>query len=211
MNSEALYSIGIRDGHGSSCAIALNNKIIYSASEERYTKLKNDSGFPVLALQAGMKKFNIDPSQVDKLIFSQTDRREFSDYNYKREALLSVEDHFKLMDEYWKPRLSGLPYDKLLQYKLISKSKYFKSENFFDIGPEIFLEDMDNDFFVDKAKDAVFRHFKIPKERIHFADHHSCHALYATTTESSHVNNNYAIVVIDSLERTKSDSLEGRQ
>ena len=73
MNSEALYSIGIRDGHGSSCAIALNNKIIYSASEERYTKLKNDSGFPVLALQAGMKKFNIDPSQVDKLIFSQTD------------------------------------------------------------------------------------------------------------------------------------------
>ena len=49
-----------------------------------------------------MKKFNIDPSQVDKLIFSQTDRREFSDYNYKREALLSVEDHFKLMDEYWK-------------------------------------------------------------------------------------------------------------
>ena len=73
-------------------------------------------------------------------------------------------------------------------------------KTFFDIGPEIFLEDMDNDFFVDKAKDAVFRHFKIPKERIHFADHHSCHALYATITESSHVNNNYAIVVIDSWE-----------
>ena len=161
MNSEALYSIGIRDGHGSSCAIALNNKIIYSASEERYTKLKNDSGFPVLALQAGMKKFNIDPSQVDTYFPKLT--REFSDYNYKREALLSVEDHFKLMDEYWKPRLSGLPYDKLLQYKLISKSKYFKSENFFDIGPEIFLEDMDNDFFVDKAKDAVFRHLRFQK------------------------------------------------
>ena len=38
--------LGIHDGHDCSCCLMINGKIVYAAQEERFTKLKNDYGFP---------------------------------------------------------------------------------------------------------------------------------------------------------------------
>ena len=45
-----MYILGIREGHNNSVALMKNGEIIAAASEERYTRIKNDMGFPINAI-----------------------------------------------------------------------------------------------------------------------------------------------------------------
>lgn len=45
--------------HGSSVAFIQNDKILFAAEEERYSRRKNDDRFPSLAITAGLKQLQI--------------------------------------------------------------------------------------------------------------------------------------------------------
>ena len=47
--------LGIHDGHDSSCCLTINGKLIYAAQEERFSKIKNDYGFPKHAISSLLK------------------------------------------------------------------------------------------------------------------------------------------------------------
>ena len=59
------YILGISLGfNASACIIDENCNILYSASEERFTNLKNCKQFPLLAIKNGIEFLDIDPTDI---------------------------------------------------------------------------------------------------------------------------------------------------
>lgn len=61
--------LGIHDGHTATACIFENGKILGMASEERFTKKKNQGGFPLHAIKWLLEANNINPSDLDKITF----------------------------------------------------------------------------------------------------------------------------------------------
>lgn len=57
--------LGIHDGHNACAALMTDGKILYVIQEERITKEKNRSGFPVHAIDLILKKTELTPGQID--------------------------------------------------------------------------------------------------------------------------------------------------
>src|SRR5262245_37084901 len=57
--------LGISETHCATAAVLRDGRIVGCASEERFTRLKNDAGYPRLAIDALLAELGIAPSQVD--------------------------------------------------------------------------------------------------------------------------------------------------
>ena len=55
--------------HDSAAALLNNGKIVGAVQEERFTRIKHDSNFPVNAIKSLLKDSNISFSQVNHVIF----------------------------------------------------------------------------------------------------------------------------------------------
>lgn len=55
--------------HDSAAALIQDGKVIAANQEERFTRVKHDSSFPSHAIEACLKKANIEASQVDAIVF----------------------------------------------------------------------------------------------------------------------------------------------
>lgn len=65
-----MYILGISAYfHDSSIALLKNDEVLFAASEERFTRIKNDSSFPIEALSQGLKFAQIELSQIDEIVF----------------------------------------------------------------------------------------------------------------------------------------------
>ena len=62
-----MVTIGICDDHGASCAITENGKLLYAAGEERFSRIKNDQGFPIRSLNAGLKNLGLSYKDIVNL------------------------------------------------------------------------------------------------------------------------------------------------
>ncbi|CAG0958777.1 7-O-carbamoyltransferase [Geobacteraceae bacterium] len=66
-----MISLGINYGsHESSVAIVKEGKLVFAAAEERYTRIKQDSAFPVNAIKAAFMELDIDAQEVDVVSLS---------------------------------------------------------------------------------------------------------------------------------------------
>jgi len=66
-----MISIGINFGyHESAVAISRDGEIIFAAAEERFTRIKQDSSFPIEAIKSGLKQLNISDKDVDVVALS---------------------------------------------------------------------------------------------------------------------------------------------
>src|SRR2546428_13060720 len=57
--------LGISETHCATAAILRDGRIVGCASEERFTRLKNDAGYPRLAIEALLKEGGIKPADID--------------------------------------------------------------------------------------------------------------------------------------------------
>ena len=57
--------LGINETHCATAAVVRDGRIVGSTSEERFTRLKNDAGYPRLAIDALLGELDIIPSQID--------------------------------------------------------------------------------------------------------------------------------------------------
>ena len=55
--------------HDSSAALIIDGKIINAVQEERFTRIKHDSNFPINCLKFILKANNITIDDIDKIIF----------------------------------------------------------------------------------------------------------------------------------------------
>lgn len=64
--------LGIQLGHDSSACILNGNEIIAASPEERFSRVKNDSSFPLKAIDFCLKEANLSSEQVDVIAIPQS-------------------------------------------------------------------------------------------------------------------------------------------
>ena len=57
--------LGISETHGATAALLRDGRIIGCASEERFSRLKNDAGYPRLAVDALLRETGVAPAELD--------------------------------------------------------------------------------------------------------------------------------------------------
>src|SRR3989442_8284002 len=88
----------------STAALMVDGEVVACASEERFSRIKNDERYPMKAIESILGMAGIEPSELDAVVFAGD--------NFDAKAVLvhkysgfSVEDRLREQREYWHPRL----------------------------------------------------------------------------------------------------------
>ena len=169
--------LGIHDGHDCSAAVMKNGRTIAAAQEERFSSIKNDSGYPTRAIEFCMKQAGITAADLDIVALSSFWLNPILNY-VKRYATFSVQDWVDEQTLFWKPKLlegknpcyldvykdRGLQVDAKYNYDGIIRG-YGDSEE-----AKVFLE---------RRLDYVSAALGVERDRIHVKNHEQCHKCYA--------------------------------
>jgi len=176
--------LGLTLGQCSGSSIFVDDKIVYSSSEERYSRKKSDESYPINSINDGLSYCNINPKDLDKVIIAGKAitlvpvlLRTFSNF--------SINDHMKAMKEYWYPKLiknEDVDILKLFKTKISTDRFPFNSK----IASRLQIEKIkypitkENEEKISAFyKMAISEHLQIDDSKIIHLDHHTCHAAYA--------------------------------
>ncbi len=158
----------------SSAALIKDGKLIAAVCEERFTRNKNEMGYPVKSIEYCLEEAKLDKSEIDYVVSATHNLPAFNEVT-KRYPKFSIEDYIKENDEYWKPLLfQNIDND---YFSIFPKMK----NEFYDFS---FLEtETDktkwNELFKIERQKNIMKEFGISEKQIRFIDHHTCHAAYA--------------------------------
>ena len=179
--------LGIYPGHNASAALMIDGRIVGMVQEERFTRRKNQTGFPKKSIESlisthlGGKFSRIDrigyAGQIDGVYWTVLDR--FSNFD--------IHDYIKEMHEYWYP----IFYEKESKEEIKVWSDKYWHEKYLK-GEQLNKEHNYDFSFIDRmsAEDA-FHHFNKTEKRevinrlfdwsgnLEFVEHHCCHAHWA--------------------------------
>jgi carbamoyltransferase len=153
--------LGISETHCATAAILRDGAIVGCASEERFTRLKNDAGYPRLAVDALLRELGLRPAQID--LVALAGRRA-----YAREWMNRVLHDADYAREYYGVRL---------QEPAARLGKRARK-----LGARLGLIDPARGKFTlteDERLALVTDHLGLGTERILTLDHHTCHAASA--------------------------------
>jgi carbamoyltransferase len=153
--------LGINETHCATAAVLRDGRIVGCASEERFTRLKNDAGYPRLAIDALLAELGLSPADVDLVALSGARAA-------SREWLNRV-----LHDEAYGREYYGVswPSRRRALAKRVRK-----------LGAKFGLIDASRGKFGISQRERlglVTSHLGVPTERIVCLDHHACHAAAA--------------------------------
>jgi carbamoyltransferase len=171
--------IGIYEGHNASAALSIDGKIVCAVQEERFTKRKNETGFPQKAIAYILNKFTLDNTNIDMIAMSTIERSDINNIQYPIDAVFGINDYIDMMEEYWKPKLAGMKYKKDYA-KHIFEEKYNNEKNFYDIPLSFYnlnTEELQKNMHK-LIKTEISKYINVDQEKIQFYDHHTCHAMY---------------------------------
>ncbi|MCD4694412.1 hypothetical protein K8R62_03585, partial [bacterium] len=105
--------LGVRQGHDSSAAVIIDGKIIADVQEERFTRQKNDTSFPINAINYCLKTAEISSEDIDFLAIanSKIQSHFFSFFDIPKE-LISETPGFKEISKSYVKNLFGISNDK---------------------------------------------------------------------------------------------------
>lgn len=63
-----ILGISYSGSHDSSCALVIDEELVFSVSEERLTRKKHDSSFPINSIQAALEYSNLKPEDIDYVV-----------------------------------------------------------------------------------------------------------------------------------------------
>ena len=153
--------LGISETHCATAALLRDGAIVGCASEERFTRLKNDAGYPRLAIDALLRDAGLAPSQIDLVCLAG--RRA-----YAREWMNRVLHDREYAREYYGVRLDEP------RAGLGRKAR--------KLGARLgLIEPAAGKFTLSEAErlSLVTEHLRLGTERIVTLDHHTCHAAAA--------------------------------
>ncbi|QOY54077.1 carbamoyl transferase [Candidatus Sulfurimonas marisnigri] len=188
--------IGIYDGHNSSASLSIDGEIVCAVQEERFTKRKNETGFPSKAITYIMEKYHLDNSKIDVVAMATTDRTDINNIQYPIDAVFGIDDYIDMMNDYWKPKLSGQEYSKDYA-KQIFEAKFSNEKNFYEIPLDFY--NLHHDELLVKVQEVVVtsvaNFMNLDKAKIKFYDHHTCHAMYGYFANPNKKDKTIAITV----------------
>ncbi|MFL2678880.1 MAG: carbamoyltransferase N-terminal domain-containing protein [Alphaproteobacteria bacterium] len=173
-----ILSIGF--GYLSTAALMIDSKIVSVVSEERFTKNKNEEGYPMQAINYCLKKNKIKGNDLDAIVIA-SNRLSPIPWITKNYSSFSIKDHVTAQQKYWYPRLN--------EGKNTNWFNIFKEKADFNIYPggwkKIFNRNSNHhgkDIWPSVKKNIYFgiqNHLKISEDIIYHIEHHQCHAAYA--------------------------------
>lgn len=191
-----MNSIAIHWSINSSVAFISEGTIKNAVSEERFSRKKNDSSFPLKALNWILKENKLDKSDIDYWILPGFD----SSRTYqilRRYDSFKIEHYVKEQNDYWHPKLynnQNPNYIKLFN-ELIDKeqfpSEYWKKQ----ITEDGDITESDHDF----RKEVLAEYLNIDTDKIVFIEHHNCHASYAYYASPFLYNEKVLAVTLDGI------------
>jgi len=189
--------LGINEDHNGTAAIIKDGVVLACASEERFTRVKNDTEYPKKTIDSILQSTGIKPSQIDLVAFAgkYIDPLQMS---IKRLTRYKISDYIKEMHEYWynvliKKTESSYYHDLLKEKRFSDKSGIYYDYSFMTNTPESKWPEMMNKM---RCK-MVNEHLGISENKVSFIDHHTGHAYFAYYAAPREKNSKVAIVTAD--------------
>jgi carbamoyltransferase len=166
--------MGIVEGHCSSAALMKDGEVIAVCFEERFSRLKNEFGYPVRAIEWCLEFAGIEPEELD-LVALVTENLPFGQIATKREATFTVADYLKEQEHYWKPTL--------LEGRKVDYLELFKDKlRLHELPYQVDGKPMERTSFAEFKRirmETVKRHLKKRDDQIRMINHHLAHSWYA--------------------------------
>lgn len=174
-----MIALGINGGHSSSAALVKDGVVAACVSEERFSRLKNDEGYPVKAVEYVLKAAKVSAADCDRIVLPSHTMDPIA-IKIKRVARYKISDYMNEMYEYWKPEL--LENSASSYWDDIQNDPRFTAGGGtrynFDFLKNTPKENWPHAFRQERIKTAA-EHLGVPAEKITFLDHHTAHAYYA--------------------------------
>jgi len=164
--------LGINDGHQSSAALMVDGKIVAALAEERFTRRKNEHGYPRHAIDACLREAGLTRDEIDHVAIAS---RELPPgyFKIRRDSDFSIADFWREQTDYWYP----IFYEgKDLSYSEVFKDKYCEENFVYDSS--LIKDDFDMEGMRNARNKYVCDDIGISPEQVSFRDHHACHAYY---------------------------------
>ena len=153
--------LGINETHCATAAVLRDGRIVGCASEERFTRLKNDAGYPRLAVDALMRELGLTPADIDLVALAGTQA-------YAREWMTRVLHDPASARSYYGVTLDAAAGGVARRARKLAARVGVASGA---PGKSALSEA--------ERLELVTSHLGIPRERIVALDHHRCHAASA--------------------------------
>jgi carbamoyltransferase len=153
--------LGLNETHCATAAVLRDGRIVGCASEERFTRLKSDAGYPRLAIEALLAELGLAPADIDLVALSGARAA-------AREWLNRV-----LHDKAYAREYYGVQWPSPRR-ALVKRAR--------KLGAKFGLVDASRGKFAISQRERVGRvteHLGVPAGRIVCLDHHACHAAAA--------------------------------
>lgn len=182
--------LGVQIGISSGCAVYYNGEIVYAASEERFTKIKNDTVFPEKSIKNAFDFLTSNNIPLPSKAVLPSINLDYRHYLMKREAVFSIKDYLEEQSRYW--------YPKIYQNKKVSFEDIFKSKFDYSLLDAAHISRLQN------AKDSKVEWQTVRKElvekctgikEIHFTNHEHSHAAYALYASPLSKNDTLAVAI----------------
>jgi len=167
----------------SGCAVLINDKIIFSTSEERYSRIKSDSSFPRNSINAALSFSGLKGTDFDNVIICGNVISLIPSL-INEYSTFSVDDQIRAMEEYWYPNLvlgKNKSFLQVFKDKINLEQFPFNTE----IGKNFDIFKLHNPYTEEDGRN-VSNFFKqiigallgIEQEKIIHMEHDWCHAAY---------------------------------
>ena len=167
----------------SGCAVLIDDKIIFSTSEERYSRIKSDSSLPRNSINAALSFSGLKGTDFDNVIICGNKLSLLAPL-MNEYSTFSVDDQTRAMEEYWYPNLvlgKNKSFLEVFKDKINLEQFPFNTE----IGKNFDIFKLHNPYTEEDGKN-VSSFFKqiiasllgIEQEKIMHMEHDWCHAAY---------------------------------
>ena len=153
--------LGISETHCATAAVLRDGEIVGCASEERFSRLKNDAGYPRLAVDALLKELALTPADVDRVVLAGT---RIPSYEWMNRVM---------RDEAYRRRYYGVGLEAPRRGLTGRARKLGAKLGLLDPTPgKAPLTD-------GERRGHVTGHLRLAGDRVTVVDHHTCHAAAA--------------------------------
>ncbi|MGE4279598.1 MAG: carbamoyltransferase C-terminal domain-containing protein [Magnetospirillum sp.] len=183
MKNGAFVVLALYEVHMASAALMVDGCVVAATHEERFTRDKNEMGFPLQAARFCLQTAGVSPSEVDvvAILNDHFDQNGVANLLFKRMSRYSREDWLEENEKFWKPRLVedrevGRGYFHLMGgwSRVADDHHYDLSGLDLDAPADVLAA-----AFNTMRREAVQRLLDIPAERVRFMPHYMCHHHHA--------------------------------
>lgn len=171
--------LGVTLGFLSSACILRDGEVLAAASEERFSRLKSDMGYPRQAIEYCLQVADIAGSEVD-IVALASEEHNADDMLIRRYSSFSVADWIREQREWFYPVVYE---DKEVNFLEIFRDKVRLHDDPWDWGQFDLSSPRRNDpdrgaKFSEMRKRVISRHLGVEIGKIVMVNHHVAHAIY---------------------------------